>query len=203
MAAPRRVCRALGAFVASAFVRSRRRSASSLTGARSRAHDRERRRGARSRPRRLDDERALVGVMPAHIAAHPHALFFFGGGDLVADAFTVTSRSNLAKDNSTLAQGHRARRVELLRHQNERHTLCVEEFASRAKSASERSAGRPCRRPRCRSGLLGYRESGVARRVAQIPRRTAIVIAGSDQSSPPRAGWRMKPRRLRTARRAN
>src|SRR6202035_3241430 len=37
---------------------------------------------------RVDDERALVGVIAQrHIAAHPHALFL-RGGDLVADAFT-------------------------------------------------------------------------------------------------------------------
>src|SRR6202022_1040595 len=37
---------------------------------------------------RVDDERALVGVIAQrHIAAHPHAPFLCGG-DLVADAFT-------------------------------------------------------------------------------------------------------------------
>src|SRR5437868_5552973 len=37
---------------------------------------------------RVDDERALVGVIAQrHIAAHPHALFL-RGSDLVADAFT-------------------------------------------------------------------------------------------------------------------
>src|SRR5258706_6826011 len=37
---------------------------------------------------RVDDERALAGVVAErHIAAHPHALLL-RGGDLVADAFT-------------------------------------------------------------------------------------------------------------------
>src|SRR5277367_138982 len=37
---------------------------------------------------KVDDERALVGVIAQrNIAAHPHALFL-RGGDLVADAFT-------------------------------------------------------------------------------------------------------------------
>ena len=43
---------------------------------------------------RVDDERALACVIAErHVAAHPHALLF-RRGDLVADAFPVTSRSN-------------------------------------------------------------------------------------------------------------
>ncbi len=41
-------------------------------------------------------------VADRHAAAHPHALLP-GGRDLVADALRVTSRSNWAKDSSTLS----------------------------------------------------------------------------------------------------
>ena len=53
---------------------------------------------------RVDDERALVGVIAQRdIATHPHALFL-RCGDLVARMRSpVTSRSNCAKDNSTLS----------------------------------------------------------------------------------------------------
>ena len=51
----------------------------------------------------IDDERALVRVIAKrHVAAHPHALLL-RRGDLVANAFAVTSRSNWAKDSSTLS----------------------------------------------------------------------------------------------------
>src|SRR2546421_775604 len=46
---------------------------------------------------RVDDERALVGVIAQrHIAAHPHALFL-RGGDLVADAFAGDLALELGK----------------------------------------------------------------------------------------------------------
>src|ERR1700738_2510785 len=55
----------------------------------------------------------------------------------------VTSRSNWAKDNSTLSvrRPHRARGVELLRHRDERHSLGVEEFDQPGKIGE--GAGQP------------------------------------------------------------
>src|ERR1700722_15383335 len=61
---------------------------------------------------RVDDERALVGVIAErHIAAHPHALFL-RGGDLVADAFTRDLALELGKGQQHVERQalHRARR---------------------------------------------------------------------------------------------
>src|ERR1700758_2889988 len=68
--------------------------------------------------------------------------FFFEAAILSRMRSPVTSRSNWAKDNSTLSvTPHRARRVELLRHRNERHTLCVEELDQPGKIGER--AGQP------------------------------------------------------------
>src|SRR5947209_11707743 len=67
---------------------------------------------------RVDDERALVGVIAQrHISAHPHALLL-RCGDLVADAFTGDLPLELSKRQQHIERkaAHRARRVELLRH---------------------------------------------------------------------------------------
>src|SRR5438270_1941537 len=64
---------------------------------------------------RVDDERALAGVVAqGHIAAHPHALLF-RGGDLVADAFTSDLPLELGKGQQHIKRQapHRARRIEL------------------------------------------------------------------------------------------
>src|SRR5712671_2692179 len=77
---------------------------------------------------RVDDERALVDVIAQrHIAAHPHTLLL-RGGDLVADAFTGDLTLELGKGQQHVERQapHRARRVELLRHRDERHSLGVE-----------------------------------------------------------------------------
>src|SRR5712671_5108011 len=79
---------------------------------------------------RVDDERALACVIAQrHIAAHPHALFL-RGGDLVADAFTGDLALELGKGQQHIERqaAHRARRIKLLRHRDERHSLGVEEF---------------------------------------------------------------------------
>src|SRR3989440_6559244 len=92
---------------------------------------------------RVDDERALACVIAQrHIAAHPHALLL-RGGDLVADAFTGDLALELGKGQQHVERQapHRARRVELLRHRNERHTLCVEELDQPGKIGER--AGQP------------------------------------------------------------
>src|ERR1700730_7121805 len=59
-----------------------------------------------------------------HIVAHPHALLL-RGGDLVADAFTRDLALELGKGQQHIERqaAHRARRIELLRHRDERHSL--------------------------------------------------------------------------------
>src|SRR5271155_2913551 len=92
---------------------------------------------------RVDDECALVGVITErHIAAHPHALFL-RGGDLVADAFAGDLALELGKGQQHIERQppHRARRVELLRHRDERHSLGVEEFDQPGKIGER--AGQP------------------------------------------------------------
>src|SRR6202047_5020415 len=92
---------------------------------------------------RVDDERALVGVIaPRHIPAHPHALLL-RRGDLVADAFTGDLALELGKGQQHIERQapHRARRVELLRHRNERHSLGVEELDQPGKIGER--AGQP------------------------------------------------------------
>src|SRR5712672_704433 len=77
-----------------------------------------------------------------HIAAHPHALFL-RCGDLVADAFTRDLPLELGKGQQHVERQapHRARRVELLRHRDERHSLGVEEFDQPGKIGER--AGQP------------------------------------------------------------
>src|SRR5436309_9528638 len=70
---------------------------------------------------RVDDERALVGVIAQRdISAHPHALLL-RCGDLVADAFTGDLPLELSKGQQHVEREppHRTRRVELLRHRDE------------------------------------------------------------------------------------
>src|SRR5438477_11300009 len=79
---------------------------------------------------RVDDERALARVIAQrHIAAHPHALLL-RGGDLVADAFAGDLALELGEGQQHVERqaSDRARRVELLRHRDERHSLGVEEL---------------------------------------------------------------------------
>src|SRR5437764_4112992 len=67
---------------------------------------------------RVDDERALVGVIAQRdISAHPHALLL-RGGDLVADALAGDLPLELSKRQQHIKREppHRARGVELLRH---------------------------------------------------------------------------------------
>src|SRR5271156_3000261 len=92
---------------------------------------------------RVDDERALARVVAQrHIAAHPHALLL-RGGDLVADAFAGDFPLELGKGQQYIQRQapHRARRVELLRHRDERHSLGVEEFNQPGKIGKR--AGQP------------------------------------------------------------
>src|ERR1700737_2777237 len=98
---------------------------------------------ARPRLRRVDYERALARVIAQrHIAAHPHALFL-RGGDLVADAFAGDLPLELGKGQQNIERQapHRARRVELLRHRDERDSLGVEEFDQPSKIGER--AGQP------------------------------------------------------------
>src|SRR5580704_10866545 len=77
-----------------------------------------------------DDECALVRVIAKwHVAAHPHALFL-RRGDLVADAFTGDLALELGERQQNVEREppHRARRIELLGHRDERHSLSIEEF---------------------------------------------------------------------------
>src|SRR6201988_1614927 len=76
---------------------------------------------------RVDDERALAGIVAERrIAAHPHALLL-RCADLVADAFTGDLTLELGKGQQHVERQapHRTRRVELLRHRDERHSLGV------------------------------------------------------------------------------
>ena len=78
----------------------------------------------------VDDERALARVIAErHIAAHPHALLL-RGGDLVADPFAGDLALELGKGQQHIEgqPPHRARRIELLGHRDERHTLCIEDL---------------------------------------------------------------------------
>ena len=63
--------------------------------------------------------------------------------DLVADAFTGDLALELGKGQQHIERQptHRARRVELLRHRNERHTLCVKELDQPGKIGER--AGQP------------------------------------------------------------
>src|SRR5205085_3591002 len=134
---------------------------------------------------RVDAERALVGVIAQrHIAAHPHALFL-RGGDLVADAFTGDLALELGKGQQHVERQapHRARRVELLRHRNKRHTLCVEELDQPGK-IGERT-GQPVDLVHDHDVDPAGPDIGeqiLQRRSLYITaREPAIVIAGSDQ----------------------
>src|SRR3984893_16291836 len=134
---------------------------------------------------RVDHERALARVIAQRdIAAHPHALLL-RGGDLVADAFAGGLPLELGKGQQNIESParHRAPRVELLRHRDERHSLGVEEFDQPSKIGER--AGQPVdliddhdvdpAGPDVGDQMLQGGSLQIATGIS------AIVIAGSDQ----------------------
>src|SRR5215813_9037033 len=79
---------------------------------------------------RINDKHPLAyAVAEGRVAAHPQALLF-RRGDLVADPFAGHLALELGKGQQDIEgqPPHRARRVELLRHRDKRHTLSVKDL---------------------------------------------------------------------------